>query len=123
MAGAGCGYAIDERWDDDMVCGLDGCDDLNEQSLDAYVNECEGDYTDEVTGVTLLRDGVATKHVRKRWRGTKKVKAHAEVTDETSTKVTANVWKYEVDWSRVRSNRKGLPVTLQKRHRWHSCVT
>ena len=42
-----------------MVCGLDGCDDLNEQSSDAYVNECEGDYTDEVTGVTLLRDGVA----------------------------------------------------------------
>ena len=42
-----------------MVCGLDGCDGLNEHSSDAYVNECEGDYTDEVTGVTLLRDGVA----------------------------------------------------------------
>ena len=29
------------------------------------------------------------------------------VDGETSTKVTANVWKCEVDWSRVRSNRKG----------------
>ena len=32
------------------------------------------------------------------------------VDGETSTKVTANVWKYEVDWSRVRWNRMGLTV-------------
>ena len=30
------------------------------------------------------------------------------VEGETATKVTKNVWKYEVDWSCVRSNRKGL---------------
>ena len=40
-----------------MVCGLDVCDGLNE--YDACVNDCEGDYTDEVTGETLLRDDVA----------------------------------------------------------------
>ena len=45
--------------DDDMVCGLDVMDELREHSSDAYVNDCEGDYTDEVTGVTLLRDDVA----------------------------------------------------------------
>ena len=32
------------------------------------------------------------------------------VDGETSTQVTANVWKYEVDWSRVRPNRKGLQL-------------
>ena len=41
-----------------MVCGVDVCDESNEYSSDAYVNECEGEYTDEVTGVTLLRDDV-----------------------------------------------------------------
>ena len=40
----------------DMVRGLDVCE-LNE--YDAYVNDYEGDYADEVTGVTLLRDDVA----------------------------------------------------------------
>ena len=45
--------------DDDMVCGLDVCDELKEHSSDAHVNCCKGDYTDEVTGVTLLRDDVA----------------------------------------------------------------
>ena len=35
---------------------------------------------------------------------------------ETSTKVTANVWKCEVDWSRVRSNRQGLTATLLEHH-------
>ena len=50
--------------DDDIVCGLDVCDELHEYSADTYVNDCKGDYTDEVTGVTLLdqsadgRDGV-----------------------------------------------------------------
>ena len=41
------------------VCGLNVCDELNEYPSDVYVNDCEGDYTDEVTGVTLLRDDVA----------------------------------------------------------------
>ena len=44
--------------DDDMVCGLDVCDDeFNE--CDAHVSDYEGDYTHEVTGVTLLRDDVS----------------------------------------------------------------
>ena len=34
--------------DDDMVCGLDVCDELNEYSSDAHVNDCEEDSTDEV---------------------------------------------------------------------------
>ena len=41
-----------------MVCGVDVCDESNEYSSDAYVNECEGEYTDEEIGVTLLRDDV-----------------------------------------------------------------
>ena len=45
--------------DDDVVNGLDVCDELNEYSSDAYVNDCEQTCTDEVTGVTLLRDDVA----------------------------------------------------------------
>ena len=105
--------------DDDMVCGLDVIDELNEHSSDAYVNDCEGDYTDEVTGVTLLRDDVAKARTEEMaWY--EKFKAYEGVTDEicvprerrkpifvhgeTSTQVTANVWKYEVDWSRVRPN-------------------
>ena len=45
--------------DDDIVCELDVCDELHEYSADTYVNDCERDYTDEVTGVTLLRDDAA----------------------------------------------------------------
>ena len=68
------------------------------------------------------------KLVRKRWRGTKSLRrcerrnicvkrgaqTHLLSMEETSTKVTANVWKYEVDWSRVRSNRMGLTLTSQE---------
>ena len=64
----------DGRTDDDMVCGLDVCE-LNE--YDAYVNDYEGDYADEVTGVTLLRDDVAKA------RRYDKFEAYEEVTDET----------------------------------------
>ena len=42
---------------DDMVCGLEVCDEFDEGN--AQVNDCEGDYTDEITGATLLRDDVA----------------------------------------------------------------
>ena len=46
-----------------MVCGLDVCDELDELDensfSDTYVNDRAGDYIDEVTGVTLLRDDVA----------------------------------------------------------------
>ena len=34
--------------DDDLVCRLDVCDEVNEYSSDVYVNDCEGDYTDEI---------------------------------------------------------------------------
>ena len=48
---------LDPRGDDDMVCGWDVCDELDECNV--YVNDCEGDCADEVTGVTLLREDVA----------------------------------------------------------------
>ena len=67
---------------DDMVCGLDVCDGLNEYSSDAHVNDCEGDYADEVTGVTLLRDDVAKARAEEMaW--CEKFKACERVTDET----------------------------------------
>ena len=53
---------LDPGGDKDMVCGLDVCDELDaldENSFsDTYVNDREGDYIDEKTGVTLLRDDV-----------------------------------------------------------------
>ena len=42
-----------------MVCGLDVCDEVNQCLSDVHVNDCWEDCTDEVTGVTLLRDVVA----------------------------------------------------------------
>ena len=33
--------ALEPGSDDDMVCGLDVCDELNESSSDACVNDCE----------------------------------------------------------------------------------
>ena len=53
---------LDPGGDKDMVCGLHVCnefDELDENSFsDTFVNDREGDYIDEVTGVTLLRDDV-----------------------------------------------------------------
>ena len=64
------------------MCGLDVCDELNEYPSDVYVNDCEWDYTDEVTGVTLLRDDVARARAEEMaWY--EKFKAYEEVTDET----------------------------------------
>ena len=65
-----------------MVCGLDVCDELNGKASDAYVHDCEGDFTDEVTGVTLLRDDVA-KALAEEMALYEKFKACEEVTDET----------------------------------------
>ena len=65
-----------------MVCGLDVCDELNEYPSDVYVNDCEGVYTDEVTGVTFLRDDVAKARAEEMaWY--EKFKACEEATDET----------------------------------------
>ena len=48
---------LDPGGDKDMVCGLDANDELDELDENSfshtYVNDHEGDYTDEVTGVTL----------------------------------------------------------------------
>ena len=66
--------------DVDMVCGLDVCDELHEYSSDSFVNDREGDYTDEVTGVTLLRDDVAKARAEEMaWY--EKFSAYEEVTD------------------------------------------
>ena len=37
--------------------------------------------------------------------------------------MTLNVWKYEADWSHVKSYRKGQTLTSQEHHRQHSYVT
>ena len=52
---------LDPGGDKDMVCGLDVCDELDQLDENSFVNDREGDYTDEVTGVTVLRDDVAKK--------------------------------------------------------------
>ena len=51
---------LESDGDTDMVCGLDVCDELDENHFaEMYAHDCEGDYADEVTGVTLRRDDVA----------------------------------------------------------------
>ena len=79
------------------------CNELDGYPSAVNVNDCEEDYTDEVTGATLFGDDVARARAEKMaWYD--KFQAHGEVLDgETSTKVTANEWKCEVDRSRVRS--------------------
>ena len=69
--------------DEDMVCGLDVCDELDETHFaEMYVNNCEGDYADEVTGVTVRRDDVAKAHMEEmKWY--EKFNALEDVTDET----------------------------------------
>ena len=76
---------LDPGGDKDMVCGLDVCaelDELDENSFsDTHVNDREGDYIDEVTRVTLLRDDVAKARMEQvKWY--EKFQAF-EVTDET----------------------------------------
>ena len=80
---------LDPGGDKDMVCGLDVCDELDELDeldensfSDMYVKNREGDYTDEVTGVTLLRDDVAKARMEEmKWN--EKFQAFDEVPDET----------------------------------------
>ena len=77
---------VDPGGDEDMVCGLDVCDELDELDensfSDTYVNDREGHYPDEVTGVTLLRDDVAKARMEEmRWY--EKFQAFDEVPDET----------------------------------------
>ena len=80
---------LDPGGDKDMVCGLDVWDELDELDeldensfSDTYVNDREGDYTDEMTGVTLLRDDVAQARTEEmKWY--EKFQAFDEVPDET----------------------------------------
>ena len=75
--------SLDPGGDKDTVFGLDVCDELDENSFsDTYVNDREGDYNNEVTGVTLLRDDVAKARMEEvRWY--EKFQAFDEVPDET----------------------------------------
>ena len=77
---------LDPGGDKDVVCGLDVCDELDELDensfSDTYVNDLEGDYTDEVTGVTLLRDDVAKARMEE-MKQHEKFQAFDEVPDET----------------------------------------
>ena len=69
-------------------CGLDVCDELNECSV--YVNDCEGECADEVTGVTLLREEVAKARMDEMsWYD--KFNAYEEVADETCMMRTADL--------------------------------
>ena len=76
--------SLDPGCDKDMVCGLDVCDELDEvhenSFSDAYVNDREGNYIDEVTVVTLLRDDVAKARMEEmKWY--EKFQAFDEVPD------------------------------------------
>ena len=66
--------------DDDMVCGLEVCDELDECNIN--VNDCDGDYTDEMTAATLKRENVA-KARREEMEWYDMFGAYGEVTDET----------------------------------------
>ena len=82
MRSTSAGRPLEPAGDADMVCGLDVCDELNEYCSDAYVDDGEGDCTDEVTGVTLLRDDVAKARAEEMaWY--EHFKAFEELTDET----------------------------------------
>ena len=78
-----------------MVCGLEVCDELDEGN--AHVNGCEGDCTDEMTGMTLLRDDVPkAREEEMSWYD--KFEAYEEMTDETrlsrtGRKPTSCRWK------------------------------
>ena len=92
------------------------------------MNDREGDYIDEVTGVTLLRDDVAKARMEEmKWY--EKFQAFEEVTDETCVLRTGrkpiscrwrDINKGDSERVEVRSR---LVVTSQEHHHWHSCVT
>ena len=63
-------------------CAVWMCVTSSMKPSDVHVNDCEGDDTDDVTGVTLLRDDAAEARAEEMaWY--EKFKAHEEVTDET----------------------------------------
>ena len=74
--------------DEDMVCGLDVCDELDASHfVEMYVNDCEEDYAGEVTEVTLRRDDVAKSRMEEmKWY--ERFNAFEEVTDETGVSMT-----------------------------------
>ena len=89
------------------------------------MDECEGDYTDEMAGATFSRDDVAKARAEEmawydKFEVTNKTSCQEQdanpshVDGKTSTRVTVKVWKHGIDRSRVRSNRKGSTGTSQK---------
>ena len=66
--------------DDEMVCCLEVCDELHDGT--SYVANGDEDFTDEMTGATLLRDDVAKARAEDiAWHD--KFEAYVEVTDIT----------------------------------------
>ena len=64
---------LEPSGDEDMVCGMDVCDELNEQPSDVFVNDCDGETLtkwQEPHSCVMMQ----VKHVRKRWHGTKSSK-------------------------------------------------
>ena len=121
-----------------MVCGLEVCDEVDETHfVDTYVNDCDGDYTDEATGATLRRDDVAKARMKEmKWY--EKFNAFEEVTDETCVTRTRrkpiscrwkDINKGDSERVEVRSRlvareimQKGTDSYVAGTHHWHSCV-
>ena len=104
-----------------MVCGLDVCDELDETHfVDTYVNDCDGDYTDE----------------EMKWY--ERFNAFEDVTDETCVSRTGrkpiscrwkDINKGDSERVEVRSRlvareikQKGTDSYFAGTHHWHSCV-
>ena len=82
MRSTSAGRPLEPGGDGDMVCGLDVLDDLDEYSSDVNVNDCDEDYIDEVTRVTLFWDGVVRARAEEMaW--CEFFRDYEEVTDET----------------------------------------
>ena len=119
-----------DRWSQAAMMSWFAGDELDECPSDVYVNDCDGDYTDEATGVTLLRDDVAKARAEEMdWY--EKFNAYEEVTDETCVSRTGRKpiscrWRdinkgdnerAEAPGSHVKSNRRGQTATSQEQHR------
>ena len=71
--------------DDDMVCWLEVCDKLNESN--AFVDDGDEAFTEDMTGATLVRDDVARARVEDgAWYD--KFEAYEGVTDESCSSRT-----------------------------------
>ena len=82
---------------------------FNEHPSDVYVNDSEGDYAEEVTGVTLLRDDVAKARAEEARYA--KFKAYEDVTDETCV---SRIGRKPISW---RDINKGDNERVEERSR------